>query len=209
MEGVFEKLNLVYPLLLFDSNCICFKNKCILIKWNYCKNSFVNYIKSIFSIYNVYYVNKKIFKRVRKKNVITRQFLSKSTRKPWNQKGLGRARSGSFKSPLWRGGSTLFGSKSVRLLFSLNKKNKRLTFFYLLLNKRTFISFCFLSFLLHRFNTIFHFTVKEQRVSGIVSKNICYIMMHDSMNIKNNGFKFMLDLNLLFILKFDYIIFLL
>jgi large subunit ribosomal protein L4 len=45
--------------------------------------------------------------------------------KPWRQKGTGRARAGSRRSPLWRGGGTIFGPMPRDYSFSLPKKVKR------------------------------------------------------------------------------------
>lgn len=47
-------------------------------------------------------------------------------RKPWRQKGTGRARAGSTRSPLWRGGGILFGPKPRSYSYSLPKKVRRL-----------------------------------------------------------------------------------
>ena len=47
-------------------------------------------------------------------------------RKPWRQKGTGRARSGSFQSPLWRGGGVVFGPKPRDFGKKVNAKTKRL-----------------------------------------------------------------------------------
>lgn len=46
-------------------------------------------------------------------------------RKPWRQKGSGRARSGSNRSPLWRGGGVIFGPKPKDWSFSLPKKVRK------------------------------------------------------------------------------------
>lgn len=45
--------------------------------------------------------------------------------KPWRQKGTGRARAGSRRSPLWRGGGTIFGPMPRDYAFSLPKKQRR------------------------------------------------------------------------------------
>jgi large subunit ribosomal protein L4 len=45
--------------------------------------------------------------------------------KPWRQKGTGRARAGTRRSPLWRGGGTIFGPMPRDYSFSLPKKVKR------------------------------------------------------------------------------------
>jgi len=45
--------------------------------------------------------------------------------KPWRQKGTGRARAGSRRSPLWRGGGTIFGPLPRDYSFALPKKVKR------------------------------------------------------------------------------------
>ncbi len=45
--------------------------------------------------------------------------------KPWRQKGTGRARAGSRRSPLWRGGGAIFGPMPKDYSFSLPKKERR------------------------------------------------------------------------------------
>lgn len=53
---------------------------------------------------------------------LTRSQVTGSTRKPWRQKGTGRARVGDVKSPLWRGGGIIFGpQKRVRTLKTSRK----------------------------------------------------------------------------------------
>ena len=56
----------------------------------------------------------------------TRGFVRGGGRKPWKQKGTGRARSGSTRSPLWVGGGTVFGPHPRKYAFSMPRKQRRL-----------------------------------------------------------------------------------
>ncbi|MCB8815669.1 50S ribosomal protein L4 [Desulfosporosinus shakirovi] len=56
-------------------------------------------------------------------------------RKPWRQKGTGRARSGSTRSPLWRGGGVIFAPKPRKYGFKLPKKVRRLALYSALSSK--------------------------------------------------------------------------
>ncbi|MCR4337669.1 MAG: 50S ribosomal protein L4 [Candidatus Omnitrophica bacterium] len=47
-------------------------------------------------------------------------------KKPWRQKGTGRARAGSSRSPLWKGGGVVFGPHPRDYAYSISKKMKRL-----------------------------------------------------------------------------------
>ena len=49
-----------------------------------------------------------------------------SGKKPWRQKGTGRARAGSFASPLWRGGGVTFGPKPRSFAKKVNARTKQL-----------------------------------------------------------------------------------
>ena len=49
-----------------------------------------------------------------------------TNKKPWKQKGTGRARAGSFQSPLWRGGGVVFGPRPRDFGKKVSKKTKQL-----------------------------------------------------------------------------------
>jgi large subunit ribosomal protein L4 len=55
----------------------------------------------------------------------TRGEVSGGGRKPWRQKGTGRARAGSIRSPLWKKGGITFGPKPRNYSYSIPKKAKR------------------------------------------------------------------------------------
>lgn len=59
-------------------------------------------------------------------NSKTRGEVRGGGRKPWKQKGTGRARVGSIRSPLWKGGGVIFGPKPRDFQMTLPKKVRRL-----------------------------------------------------------------------------------
>jgi len=56
----------------------------------------------------------------------TRGFVRGGGKKPWKQKGTGRARAGSIRSPLWVGGGTVFGPHPRSYAFRMPRKQRRL-----------------------------------------------------------------------------------
>ena len=65
----------------------------------------------------------------------TRSEIHGSPRKPWKQKGTGRARSGSKKSPIWRGGGVVFGPSPRSYDYGLSRKQRRTATRHALLSK--------------------------------------------------------------------------
>mgnify|MGYP001804264336 CR=1 FL=1 len=75
-------------------------------------------------------------KRQRTVGTKTRSEVRGGGRKPWQQKGTGRARAGSNRSPLWKGGGVIFGPKPKIVSLKLNKKERQLALQTLLYNKK-------------------------------------------------------------------------
>lgn len=92
-----------------------------------------------------YVVHRSLINQLRHKyqktaNSKTRSEVRGGGKKPWKQKGTGKARAGSIRSPLWRGGGVTFGPKPIQGHHKINIKEKKLALKILLQNKNKSIS---------------------------------------------------------------------
>lgn len=88
----------------------------------------------------MYIIHRSLIKQITEKrqgnaHSKTRSEVRGGGRKPWKQKGTGKARAGSTRSPLWRGGGVIFGPKSKTYSQKVNIKEKRIALQTLFFNK--------------------------------------------------------------------------
>nr|QEM01897.1 50S ribosomal protein L4 [Nephromyces sp. ex Molgula occidentalis] len=115
-----------------------------------------------------------------------RSEINKSNKKPRQQKGLGLARAGSFKSPLWRGGGVIFGPKAKKVNFKIQTKQIKLSKEILLFNKRQNLliinSKLIFPIYIYNFKTYLNFQLQK---CGINSLSKILIINTTNLNILN------------------------
>ena len=99
----------------------------------------------------------------------TRAEVSGSGKKPWKQKGTGRARAGSIRSPLWRHGGVIFAKKPREFSYLMPKKKVRLALLSALSSKAKDCSIMVLDGLIID-------TPKTKSISGIIKKKDKFIL---------------------------------
>ena len=131
-------------------------------------------------------------------------------KKPWRQKGTGRARHGSRRSPLWRGGGTTFGpTKERNFKREISRKMRRKALFMVLSAKAKDNSLFVLDDLMVE-------SPKTKLIAGILNKlpikGSCLIILpkrdekleRAAANLKNTGIIGAKDLNVMDLLSYKY-----
>lgn len=103
------------------------------------------------------YLTQRLNERQGNANTLTRAQVKGGGRKPWRQKGMGRARAGSNRSPLWKGGGVSFGPKPKLYSNKINRKEWKLGLRNLLISKQNNITL------------IDNFSTTEYKTKNIIS----------------------------------------
>nr|YP_009122109.1 50S ribosomal protein L4 [Choreocolax polysiphoniae]AJH65867.1 50S ribosomal protein L4 [Choreocolax polysiphoniae] len=137
-------------------------------------------------------------------------------KKPWRQKGTGRSRAGSNRSPLWKGGGVIFGPKKKIYKSKLNKQEKKIAINIALYNKANNI-FIINEILIKPEKPYTKQAIKEINKLGIYTKNKKNILLviNKKTNLLNLSFKNLIyvklievmSMNILVLLKADIILF--
>lgn len=136
----------------------------------------------------------------------TRSEVRGGGKKPWRQKGTGRARAGSNRSPLWKGGGVIFGPKPKTVNLKVNKKERNLALQTLFYNKRNNMSLVpNLELIEPKTKAFYNFCQKEninlnEKLLVIVSEKIFSIKLA-TQNFKNVELISASNLNTLSLLK--------
>jgi large subunit ribosomal protein L4 len=111
----------------------------------------------------------------------TKGEVSGGGRKPWRQKGTGRARAGSIRSPLWKGGGVIFGPKPKIIYKKINNKEKKSSIFSTFYLKKNVFFFSE-----NIFNEIYSIFKTKDIIKFLVKENINYnlktLIILDSIN---------------------------
>lgn len=156
------------------------------------------------------YITQRTNQRQGTVNTLTRAEVKGGGRKPWRQKGTGRARAGSNRSPLWKGGGVSFGPKPKTYNNKLNRKEWQLAVRNLLILKEPRITI-----IDHDFSSICRtndFTTLFQACNVDFSNNITVIvptigesLFKATRNIKTTNIMRADALNLITLLGSDYL----
>jgi large subunit ribosomal protein L4 len=153
-------------------------------------------------IYNIYKkLKSNSYKNLNKTK--TKGEVKGGGKKPWKQKGTGKARAGSIRSPLWVGGGVTFGPTNIKLKkIKINNKEKILFDFLILLIKKDFFKI-----IEKKFNPITTLNFILNYKTNQIEKNL--LCNYSLKNIEDLILELKLDLNkkILFIINKEDIFF--